>query len=130
MIRLLRRYMTDCRGQAIVEFALILPVFLLILMGVIEFGRVYNETLIVTAAAREGARTASVKGDGKAAALNAASVINRGGLAAVVTPAVPVTGQTVTVTVTNPVTLVTPLIGALFPSNPVIVRGTATMRVE
>lgn len=130
MMQNLKRCLANCRGQAMVEFALILPIFILILFGVMEFGRVYNEKLIVTAAAREGVRTASVKGDGKAAALNAASVINRGSLTAVVTPAVPVTGQTVTVTVTNPVTLVTPLIGAFFPSNPVIVRGTATMRVE
>jgi Flp pilus assembly protein TadG len=112
-----------------VEFALILPVFILIMMGLIEFGRVYNETLIVTAAAREGARTASVKGDWHTAAKNAASTIDRGKLLPTINTA-PVTGQPVTVTVTNEVDIITPLIQPFFGGSKYIVRGTATMRVE
>lgn len=45
-------------GQALVEFALIMPVFLLLVMGVVEFGRAWNSYQVVTDAAREGARTA------------------------------------------------------------------------
>ena len=44
------------RGQAVVEFALILPVFLLMLFGAIEFGRAYYNVHLLTNAAREGAR--------------------------------------------------------------------------
>lgn len=45
------------RGQAVVEFALILPVFMLMLFGAIEFGRAYYTLHLLTNAAREGART-------------------------------------------------------------------------
>ena len=44
------------RGQAVVEFALVLPVFLLMLFGAIEFGRAYYTVHLLTNAAREGAR--------------------------------------------------------------------------
>lgn len=43
-------------GQSIVEFALILPLFLVLVFGVIEFGRAYIVYVTVTNAAREGAR--------------------------------------------------------------------------
>ncbi|MFY9115137.1 MAG: TadE family protein [Dethiobacteria bacterium] len=48
------------RGQALVEMALVLPVFLLLLWGVIEFGRFGHAYLTVTHAAREGARFGAV----------------------------------------------------------------------
>jgi hypothetical protein len=56
----MRRRTTDSRGQALVEFALILPLFFMVLMGVIVLGIVvfYNQQL--TNAAREAARFASV----------------------------------------------------------------------
>ena len=59
-MRLLRRRHTDSRGQALVEFALILPLFLTVLVGVIVLGIIvfYNQEL--TNAAREAARFASV----------------------------------------------------------------------
>ena len=44
------------RGQAVVEFALVLPVFLLLLLAAVEFGRAYLKLHILTNAAREGAR--------------------------------------------------------------------------
>ena len=49
------------RGAAAVEFALVLPLLILLVFGIIEFGRVYNLYLAVTHAAREGARIASVR---------------------------------------------------------------------
>lgn len=44
------------RGQAFVELALILPVFLLIVMGVLDLGRVFYTYEAIANAAREGAR--------------------------------------------------------------------------
>jgi Flp pilus assembly protein TadG len=44
------------RGQAMVEFALILPVFLLVVVGMLEFSRAWNLHQVMTDAAREGAR--------------------------------------------------------------------------
>jgi Flp pilus assembly protein TadG len=44
------------RGAELVEFALTLPLLLLLVLGIIEFGFVFQEFEVVTNAAREGAR--------------------------------------------------------------------------
>ena len=57
-----RRAATDShdRGSVAVEFALLLPVLLLIIFGTIDFGRAINAQITLTQAAREGARLASL----------------------------------------------------------------------
>ena len=50
------------RGTAVVEFALVAPVFLLFLMGIMEFGRVMMVQNVLITAAREGARAAIITG--------------------------------------------------------------------
>lgn len=47
-------------GQALVEFALILPILMMILLGVFEFGTAFWSYQQVSAAASEGARRAAV----------------------------------------------------------------------
>jgi Flp pilus assembly protein TadG len=129
----IRRHIQNNRGQSMVEFALVLPLLLLLVFGMIEFGRVFNESLVVTAAAREGARSAAVGGSDTVAtnaALNYIVPSDRATAIVAISPSVRVGGQSVTVTVTNQVRIFTPLIGAFFPSNPVIVSGSAVMRVE
>jgi len=53
-----QRRSTSERGTAIVESAIILPVFFLLLFGVFEAGRFMNTQQVLTDAAREGARLA------------------------------------------------------------------------
>jgi len=53
----------DEKGQSVVEFALILPILLLIILGTIQFGIIFSSQIAVTNAAREGARVAAVGGD-------------------------------------------------------------------
>jgi Flp pilus assembly protein TadG len=48
------------RGSVAVEFALLLPVLLLLLFGIIDFGRLINTQITLTQAAREGARLAAL----------------------------------------------------------------------
>lgn len=58
-----RNFLKKCRredGQAMVEFALILPIFLLILCGIIDFGWLFYNQLSLNNACREGARYAVV----------------------------------------------------------------------
>ena len=55
-----RRTLRTQRGQAVTEFAVILPVLLLVLLAIYQFGVVFNNYIQVTAAAREGARKAAV----------------------------------------------------------------------
>src|SRR5215210_6049858 len=48
------------RGQAMTEFALVLPILALLLFGVIQFGIVFNNYITLTDATRAGARKATV----------------------------------------------------------------------
>lgn len=57
----IRRRLRAESGAVVVEFALILPVLLLIVIGTIEFGRVYSQFQVFNGAAREGARCAAVQ---------------------------------------------------------------------
>ncbi|HEY6057376.1 MAG TPA: TadE family protein [Candidatus Limnocylindrales bacterium] len=56
---LARRNQAD--GQSLVEFALVLPVFLLIFIGLIDLGRFVLADSILSQGAREGARLAAVE---------------------------------------------------------------------
>jgi len=48
-------------GQSLVEFALVLPIFVLFLFGLIDGGRLVYQHSVLSQAAREGARLASVE---------------------------------------------------------------------
>ncbi|MFA6670791.1 MAG: TadE/TadG family type IV pilus assembly protein, partial [Bacillota bacterium] len=48
----------DSGGQALVETALVIPLLLLLLMGIIQFGLIFNTDFILTNASRAGARAA------------------------------------------------------------------------
>lgn len=74
-----RRKTSNQQGQAVVEFAVILPVLLLVLFSILQFGIVFNNYIQVTAAAREGARKAAVsRGLGAAGAKSAAITAAKG----------------------------------------------------
>lgn len=59
-------------GQAIIEFALTLPLLLLIIMGVFDFGFMFQRYEVVTNAAREGARVSVLPGYAPADGVNRA----------------------------------------------------------
>lgn len=50
----------DERGANLLEFALVVPVLMLIVFGIIEFGVAYNNSLSLRAGAQEGARAGVV----------------------------------------------------------------------
>jgi len=50
------------RGAAVVEFAIVAPIFMLFVFGMIEYGRMVMVQQIITNASREGARTAVLEG--------------------------------------------------------------------
>ena len=62
--RAARRRRDSQDGAVALEFALILPLVLLLLGGVIEFGRVYSQLQVYQGGAREAARCASVQAGG------------------------------------------------------------------
>jgi Flp pilus assembly protein TadG len=54
----------DRKGQGAVEFALMLPVLMLLILGLIEFGRLIFLYITVNSAGREAARYGMAMGDG------------------------------------------------------------------
>ncbi len=55
-MRLLRRFIGNKRAAAIVEFALVVPLFVVLVMGVITFSRAYTRLNALHSTLREGAR--------------------------------------------------------------------------
>ena len=55
-----RRIAKSETGQAMVEFALVAPLLMMLVIGVFEFGRAWNVYQVITEAARGGARAAVV----------------------------------------------------------------------
>ena len=60
MIQHLSKMINHEDGTSTVEFALILPFMVMLIMGIIQFGMAYNSYISITHAAREGARLAAV----------------------------------------------------------------------
>lgn len=57
---LLRSTRSPRTGSTTVEFALVLPVLMVLLFGIVEFGLIFKDVLAINQAAREGARAAAV----------------------------------------------------------------------
>lgn len=75
------RIVRDDRGVAAVEAAIITPIFLLLIVGIIEFGLVFKDQLAITSAVRAGARIASAEPRTTTFATDAASQVAREGSA-------------------------------------------------
>lgn len=56
---MMRRIRTDRKGQATVEMAVVLPILLMLLLGLVDVARMANAYLTVQHAAREAVRTGS-----------------------------------------------------------------------
>ncbi len=67
------RCLTGIAGQATVEFALALPIVLIVILGMTQVGVAIRNELAVELAAREGARAASVSANPAGAAASAAT---------------------------------------------------------
>jgi Flp pilus assembly protein TadG len=118
-----RRHIESEQGQTAVEFALIAPVIVTLLLAVIQFAIAFHDYVTLTDAARAGARRAIVArfgggnfDDAKQAVLDAAGNLDQNqlqqtGAIDVSDPAGMVSGSLVTVTVKYPYTINIPLLG-------------------
>lgn len=59
-MNILKIFRRGQKGNAVIEMALVLPLLLLVLFGITEFGRAVMTTNVLNTAAREGARVAAV----------------------------------------------------------------------
>lgn len=142
-----KRGLKSERGAELIEFALVLPMLLVIVLGIVDFGFLFQRMQVMTNAAREGARIAVLQGyaitDVQA---RARAFVQTGGVPTTATnPAVQVTnvtiptgaggptmtGRRVEVTYTHQYLFIGPIagwFGGTFTSAPV--RGIAIMRNE
>ena len=68
----------DDGGTAAVELAIVLPLLLLLIFGMIDFGRVMQQQIVMTEAVREGARVGALGGDATAVKAQMTSVLGSG----------------------------------------------------
>lgn len=146
-----RRWLREQHGTAAVEFALLMSILLMLLLGIFDFGRVFDAWLVATNAAREGARYGAIYGadpdlstadvvSNATSKVNALFVPGTGefgsrtdigvGTVSVQFPSGRKIGQPVEATVTVQVQLGPYIRDLIFNGNPSItVTGKATMRI-
>ncbi len=122
-------------GQSLVEFALVLPMLLLLFFGIAEFGRAWMTRNILTGAAREAVRLAAVPapaGGVSAAATRANQILASAGITTATVSVVDAPAQfgavTVTVSYNFPVVVVGFIPGLGSSTFPL--SSTTTMRRE
>jgi Flp pilus assembly protein TadG len=122
----------DERGATVVEFAFIVPLLIVLVLGIAEFGHAFQVSGTLSAAAREGVRVMALQNDpvaARAAVRGAAPTLNPAVTDAqiVITPAsCPTTGTTnttVRLTVNYPMPFLTDFFGS-----GVDLHGTGVMR--
>ena len=123
------------KGQSLVETALVLPILLLILTGIIDFGLLFNNYLVVSNASREGARRAAVGSTNTqitAVVHSVAASLDISKITITITPdqaANRSTGVSVAVEVKYEYSMITPIIAAIVPG-PFQLKTSTTMRCE
>ena len=127
----MRRRGNEQRGASAVEFALVLPLLLVVALALVQVGLLVRDRLLVEAAARAGARTAAVEPDQVAiadAVARSAPDLDPGALTVGVARA-GTQGDPVTVTVGYTASIKVPFIGWLI-THGVEMTSTATDRQE
>ena len=134
---------SEARGAVLIEFALSLPLLLLLIVGIIDFGFVFQKYQVLTNAAREGARMAVLAGYSTGDVQNrVAAYLSAGGAVGtptttvvdgIITPGsgAPFTTKKITVTLPHTFTYLGPiatLFGGTFGT--VTLTATSEMRTE
>lgn len=118
-------------GQSLVEFALVLPLLLVLLFALVDFGRGFQAWIQVTNGAREGARVGAVRGTAaqiESRVRSATAGLDQSKLSVAASNVQGAPGQSVVVTVSyrwDLITPVSPLLGLLSGGS---VAGTLTLR--
>lgn len=117
------------QGQSLVEFAIVLPLLLLLLLGIVDFGRAFHAYLTVDHAGREAARAASIgRTDVEEVAVKRGSSINLKDTNVTYTTSEEDSVKIATIEINYSINFVTPGLGALF--NPFPINNSTVMRIE
>src|SRR5436305_7172214 len=147
----LRRHLrTGSRGQSLVEFALVLPLFLIFVAACLDLGRVFYANISLTNAAREGAMQAAAK-DGTFVQNGACDPVNnsvvcrvqfesKGSAVQIASTDISMTcsipgcphaaGSTATVSIHGTFRLITPLLSVVFGGQTINLTSSATAQIE
>ena len=147
IVKSTRRRWRDERGAELVEFALVMPILLVVFAGIVDFGFMMQRFEVVTNAAREGARLAVLPGyelpdvearvdayleDGlqAGASANATTTMVDVNIAAASGP--PIQSRQVTVQYTTSYAVLGPMMSLIGGSDfgTITLTGRATMRLE
>jgi Flp pilus assembly protein TadG len=118
------------RGAVAVEFALILPILVVLVFGIIDFGRAFNAQVTLSQAAREGARLAALgNSTGTVTSRTIAAAPALSPVTVTVTPCASGATQTTdaVVTVKYTLTFSTPMIGLVGLPTTKVLTGTGHM---
>lgn len=122
--------MRSQKGQSLVETALIIPIIILILFGIVDFGRIFHAYLTIDHAGREAARAAAV-GDADGAIItkvNNATGSLTNAVTTSIDPSPRESGDEVTITLTYQFAFLTPIFGQLIRTYNI--ENKTVMRVE
>lgn len=122
------------KGQSLVEFSIILPLLLLVVMAIIEFGMMFNSYISIQNASREGARSGIVGSsdtDIQNLIISTSPNLDPSKLTINITPdeGRRTSGASITVTLTYNYNLTVPIISSLF-TNVIVLNAQTTMRIE
>lgn len=122
------------KGQSLVEFAILLPILLLLLMGILEFGIMLNSYLTINNSAREGARLGIVAGSDLEINQLIATIspnLDSGNIIVNITPSEGnrISGGTLTVEVIYNYQVTIPIISNIL-NDVVVLKAKTSMRIE
>jgi Flp pilus assembly protein TadG len=130
-------------GQAMVEFALVLPILLLFFAGIIDFGWIFHNQLVANNASREAARYVAIHyyvdlNNDDAARVKSNEIIvdyvgsSFSGVNVTITksPDDTITGEKIKVYFTGNVKVLTPLLDTVLGSDVFPLKAECTMRIE
>jgi Flp pilus assembly protein TadG len=119
-------------GQSLIEVALALPILVMLLLGLLDFGRAFFTLVALHDAADEGASYASISPNDMAgiqlrtAEASTSLIPIEESNVNVVYPAAVTAGAPITVTVDYPFTLFTPFVQGFFEDGELVLHGSST----
>jgi hypothetical protein len=132
IMTLIKKIHRNGKGQSMVEMAIILPVLLLILFSIFEFGRILGAYMLVHDLARDGVRYGVVGMSDQSIKdhiMEHDSFLSISSDDINITPSIRSLGSALTVGIDYEIEIITPIISSIVP-NPINLRAEYVMRVE